>query len=86
MTDIFATKGATDLGPTNFRLIAADGTVYQAELLVVGMDPKLASSTKVQEGQRKKGNVVFDIVPGSIAGFKVEVTNDYGKVCGNWTT
>ncbi|MFD0597131.1 DUF4352 domain-containing protein [Catellatospora coxensis] len=86
MVDIFATKGQTDLGPSNFRLIAKDGTVYQSEFLVVGIDPQLDAMTTINEGQRKNGNVVFDADPANFAGAKVELTDDFGEVQGYWTT
>lgn len=85
MVDIFATKGQTDLGPSNFRLIAKDGTVYQSEFLVVGIDPQLDAMTTINEGQRKNGNVVFDVDPANVAGAKVELTDDFGEVQGYWT-
>ncbi|GAA2395467.1 hypothetical protein Cme02nite_55710 [Catellatospora methionotrophica] len=68
MVDIFAAKGDTDLGPSNFRLIAKDGTVYKAEFLVVGIDPQLDAMTTVNEGQRKNDNIVFDVDPDKVAG------------------
>ncbi|MEV0456464.1 DUF4352 domain-containing protein [Catellatospora methionotrophica] len=84
--DIFATKGQTDLGPSNFRLIAKDGTVYQYEILVAGIDPQLDAMTTVEQGQRKTGLVVFDIDPEKFAGLKVQVSDDYGDVQGYWTS
>jgi hypothetical protein len=84
--DIFATKGSTDLGPSNFRLIAADGTVYQSEFLVAGIQPQLDMMTTVEQGQRKTGLVVFDIDPEKFAGLKVQVSDDFSDVQGYWTT
>lgn len=85
MVDIFAAKGDTDLGPSNFRLVAKDGTVYKAEFLVVGIDPQLEAMTTINEGQRKNGYVVFDVDPDKVAGAKVELTDDFGDVQGYWT-
>ncbi|MEU8077047.1 DUF4352 domain-containing protein [Catellatospora citrea] len=83
--DIFATKGQTDLGPSNFRLIAKDGTVYQCEILIAGIKPQLDAMTTVEQGQRKTGLVVFDIDPEKFAGLKVQVSDDSGEVQGYWT-
>lgn len=84
--DIFATKGSTDLGPSNFRLVAKDGTVYQYEILVAGIQPQLDAMTTVEQGQRKTGLVVFDIDPEKFAGLKVQASDDSGDVRGYWTT
>lgn len=84
--DIFATKGETDLGPSNFRLIAKDGTVYKYEIMIAGIKPQLDAMTTVQEGQRKTGKVVFDIDPEKFAGLKVELLDDFGDVQSYWTT
>ncbi|MDI1465017.1 DUF4352 domain-containing protein [Catellatospora sp. KI3] len=86
MVDILATKGTTDLGPTNFRLVATDGTVYQTEVLVVGIEPQLDFMTTVQQGQRKNGYVIFDVDPEKVAHLKVELSDDFGDPQGYWTT
>lgn len=83
--DIFATKGDCDLGPSNFRLIAKDGTVYQSEILVAGIQPQLDAMTTVRQGQRKTGKVVFDVDPGKVVGLKVELSDDFSDAQGYWT-
>lgn len=84
--EITATKGSSDLGPSNFRFVAADGNVYLAEILVVGIEPQLDAMTKVEQGQKKSGKVVFDADPAKVIGGKVEVRTDGGDPVGYWTT
>jgi hypothetical protein len=83
--DVLAVKGPNDIGPSNFRLISADGTVNLAEFLVAGIDPKLESSTEIQQGQRKSGLVVFDCDPAKLATVKIEFTDDRGRPQAYWT-
>ena len=83
--EITATKGASDVGPSNFRFIGSDGTVYKAEILVVGIDPELDSATEIAEGQKKSGKVVFDCDPAKITGGKIQLSDDGGDPVGYWS-
>lgn len=86
--EITATQGATDLGPSNFRFIASDGTVYQAEAFVAGIEPQLDAMTEIAQGQKKTGKVVFDCETAKIAGGKIQVSGDGfggGDPVGYWT-
>lgn len=83
--DVVASKGANDIGPSNFRLISADGTVNLAMFVVAGIEPQLESSTEIQQGQRKSGLVVFDCDPAKLATVKIEFSDDRGRPQAYWT-
>lgn len=83
--EVTAVDGDTDIGPSNFRFIASDGTVYKAKPLVVGIDPPLDAMTTIHVGQRKTGKVVFDCEAAKIEGGKIEVSADGGKPVAYWT-
>lgn len=82
--EITATKGASDIGPSNFRFIGNDGTVYQTEF-VVGITPQLDAMTEIQQSQKKVGKVVFDCEPAKVAGGKIQLSDDGGDPVGYWT-
>jgi hypothetical protein len=83
---VAAVKGASDVGPSNFRIVGADGTVTKAEIFdTAGFGGKLAVSTTIQEGQRKEGLVVFDCDPAKLATVKIEFSDDQGHPQAYWT-
>lgn len=83
--ELTALKGTSDIGPSNFRLIGADGTVFKAEFLVAGIDGQFDAMTEIQEGQKKVGVVVFDVDPAKVASGKIELSSDGGSPLAYWT-
>lgn len=80
-----AVRGASDVGPSNFRFIGNTGDVFQAEILIAGIKPALDAMTEIQEGQKKTGKVVFDCEPAKITGGKIQLSDDLGNPVGYWT-
>ncbi len=80
-----AVKGSNDIGPSNFRFVGGDGNVFQAEIMVAGIQPQLDSMTTIQQGQKKSGKVIFDCDPAKIPGGKIQLSDDSGDPVGYWT-
>lgn len=85
--EISGVSGEPDFGPSNFRLIGPDGSVFNSYYIFEPMNQMMDTSTKVREGQKKSGWVVFDCAPGNYAGSKIEMNDDFGqRLIGYWQT
>lgn len=79
-------KSGSHFGSTGeFKLVAADGTAYQADL-GVGFDT--LDFTELSAGQKKSGLIVFDVPKAAVTGAKIQVDGiglDFDTPAAYWT-
>ncbi|MBB5872992.1 hypothetical protein F4553_006426 [Allocatelliglobosispora scoriae] len=68
--------------PSDFKLIAADGTVYESETFIAGISGNLDTVT-LNPGQKTSGKIVFDAPKAAAKGAKVQYV-DFGKAAAFW--
>lgn len=69
--------------PSDFKLIASDGMVYEAETFIVGIPGNLEMIT-LNPGQKTAGKIVFDAPKSAATGAKIQYVN-FGKAAAFWT-
>ncbi len=83
---VVCTQGTYTSNPAAFKLVAADGTVYDWDL-GVGFDGTL-SFTELNAGQRTTGKIVFDVPEAALAGAKIQLDGiglDFDEAAAFWT-
>ncbi len=77
------TKGKFSLSWSSFKLVAADGTVYDAAFQT---DAPLLDANDITVGQKSSGTVVFDAAAGAQTGGKVALKRLFESAdAGYWT-
>lgn len=82
VVEVIRTDSSYQPGSEDFKLVAADGNVYNAEFFSTAGDA--LDATEIRAGQKKTGRVFFDTPVGAEKGAKVQFEGD-GEPVAYWT-